>query len=303
VRIGTRGSALARWQTDYVAALLQQAWPNLHIETIVFETQGDRSLDAPLPLIGGKGLFTAALEAALREGVIDLAVHSLKDLPTSLAEGLTIGAIPVRGDAHDVFIGRSARNLEELPAGATLGTSSLRRAAQIRRHFPHLRVLDMRGNVDTRIRKALDPQGAYDGILLAQAGVDRLGRSQAICQTLSYDIMLPAPGQGALAAQCRADDDLLTLLDPIDHGPTRAAVTCERAFLSSLGGGCSAPIAAYAEVVNGRVHCRARVVTLDGAAEVEVSLDGLPDAAFQLGVDLAHMALARGAARLMEEHS
>jgi hypothetical protein len=173
VRLGTRGSMLARWQTDYVAGLLAKAWPHLHIHVEVLHTQGDRVLDRPLPVIGGKGLFTAELEEALHSGAIDLAVHSLKDLPIELASGLTIGAIPTRGAVHDVVISRSGHPLAQLPAGATVGTSSRRRGAQLLRTYPHLRPIDIRGNVDTRIRKTLDPAGPYDAIMLAAAGIER----------------------------------------------------------------------------------------------------------------------------------
>ena len=301
LRLGTRGSALARWQTDYVAAQLRAAWPGIVVEVEVLHTQGDRILDKPLPLIGGKGLFTAELEAALHSGAIDLAVHSLKDLPTELPPGIVIGAIPVRANVHDVAISRSGRSLATLPSGAVIGTSSRRRAAQLLHAYPHLRTADIRGNVDTRIRKALDADGPYDAILLAAAGVERLTRGDAITEVLPLDLMLPAPGQGALAVQCRDEASVRALLAPLDNVVTRAAVTAERAFLSGLGGGCSVPVAAYAAITQGRLHLRGRVASLDGRDFVDVAGDAAPEDAAELGAALAAQALTQGAARLLNE--
>jgi hydroxymethylbilane synthase len=301
LRLGTRGSALARWQTDYIAARLTAVWPELAVAVEVLHTQGDRILDKPLPLIGGKGLFTAELEAALHNGAIDLAVHSLKDLPTELPPGLLIGAIPARANVHDVVVSRSGLPLAQLPPGAVIGTSSRRRAAQLLHACPHLRTADIRGNVDTRIRKALDADGPYDAILLAAAGVERLGHAAAITEALPLTLMLPAPGQGALAVQCCNDAAVLDLLAPLDDPTTRAAVTAERAFLSGLGGGCSVPVAAHAELVDGRLHLRGRVASLDGRAFVDVAGDALPEDAAELGAALAAQALSQGAARLLHE--
>jgi hydroxymethylbilane synthase len=301
LRLGTRGSALARWQTDYIAARLTAAWPGLVVEIEVLHTQGDRVLDKPLPLIGGKGLFTAELEEALHSGAIDLAVHSLKDLPTELPPGIVIGATPVRADVRDVVVSRSGHPLTALPPDAVVGTSSRRRAAQLLHACPLLRTADIRGNVDTRIRKALDPDGPYDAILLAAAGVERLARGDAITERVPLDLMLPAPGQGALAVQCRDEPALLALLAPLDDPATRVAVTAERAFLSGLGGGCSVPVAAYAELVDGRLHLRGRVASLDGRAFVNVAGDALPEDAAVLGEALAAQALSQGAAQLLHE--
>lgn len=301
LRLGTRGSALARWQTDYIAARLTAVWPELAVAVEVLHTQGDRILDKPLPLIGGKGLFTAELEAALHSGAIDLAVHSLKDLPTELPPGIVIGAIPVRAAVEDVLISRSGAPLAALPPDAVVGTSSRRRAAQLLHAYPHLRTADIRGNVDTRIRKALDPDGPYDAIMLAAAGVERLDLGDAITARLPLDLMLPAPGQGALAVQCRDEPALLALLAPLDDAATRAAVTAERAFLSGLGGGCSVPVAAFAELVGGRLHLRGRVASLDGRAVVDVAGDALPEDAAALGAALAAQALNQGAAQLLHE--
>lgn len=301
VRLGTRGSALARWQTDYVADLLQAAWPGLHAEVVVFHTQGDRILDKPLPLIGGKGLFTAELEAALHGGDIDIAVHSLKDLPTEMPDGLTLGAIPARADVRDAVVSRGGRLLADLPAGAVVGTSSRRRAAQLLRRYPRLRVADIRGNVDTRVRKALDPAGPYDAALLAFAGLDRLEHTAVVTELLPLEIMLPAPGQGALAVQCRADARVLATLAPLDDGATRAAVTAERAFLHGLGGGCSVPVAAYGRIDAQGLRLTGRVAAVDGSVLVEVSGSGAVAGAAELGAALAAEALAQGAARLLVE--
>jgi hydroxymethylbilane synthase len=264
-------------------------------------TKGDRILDKPLPLIGGKGLFTAELEAALRSSEIDLAVHSLKDLPTEMPAGLVLGAIPPRADVHDAFVSRSARPLAHLSPGAVIGTSSRRRAAQLLHYFPHLRMADIRGNVDTRIRKALDPDGPYDATVLAMAGITRLECSEVVTETLSLDLMLPAPGQGALAVQCRNDARVLALLAPLDDPATRAAVTAERAFLRGLGGGCSVPVAAYAYLSHNELYLRGRVAAHDGAVVVEVSVAGNYTEAEQLGATLADRAQLQGANRLLAE--
>ncbi len=305
VRIGTRGSALALWQAHHVRDLLRQAWPSLAVSIEVMKTQGDITLDSPLPQIGGKGVFTAELEAALRNGAIDLAVHSLKDLPTDNSEGLIIGAIPQRGNAHDALISRANHTLDSLPAHATVGTSSRRRAAQLLVRRPDLRLLDIRGNVDTRMRKALAADGPYDAIVLAMAGLDRLKRAGEISQDLSLDEMLPAPGQGALAVQCRDEAASRALLAPIIHRPTLLAVTAERAFLAALGGGCATPVAAYAEIRNRRLVLRGRVTAPDGSRQVDVTLEGSasPKGAATLGQRLAEMALAQHADELLEDES
>jgi len=299
LRLGTRGSALARWQTDYVAGLLAAAWPALACEVVEFRTQGDRVLDTPLPLLGGKGVFTAELEAALHSGDIDFAVHSLKDLPTEMPAGLALGAVPIRAEAADVLISRAGYTLETLPQGATVGTSSRRREAQLLHHRPDLRILDVRGNVDTRIRKALAADGPYDALLLAHAGLARLGHTDAITQVLPLDVMLPAPGQGALGIQCRAEASTLALLAPLNHAPTRLAVDAERAFLVGLGGGCAVPIAAYATVEDGHLHLRGRVTAVDGGLQIDVAIAGPGDDAAGLGARLAELALAQGAAQLL----
>ena len=308
IRLGTRGSDLARWQTNHVMSLLQQAWPEKQFEVEIFTTRGDKILDQPLPTIGGKGLFTAELEAALREGRIDLAVHSLKDLPTDSPDGLTVGAIPGRAGVEDVLICQDGYTLAALPMGSVVGTSSRRRAAQLLHQRPDLDLADIRGNVPTRVRKALDPAGQYDAVVLAYAGLERLGMLDAVSQVLSLDVMLPAPGQGALGVQCRDDAESWALLEPVDHHETHLAVVAERTFLAVLGGGCAVPIAAYAHIQRGELTVHGRVSALDGSTAIDVthqtSLTGEAETdlgmARQAGAELAQQALAQGAADLLE---
>lgn len=306
LRLGSRGSELALWQSQHVGDLLWSAWPGLTVSVVVFSTKGDQIVDIALPLIGGKGLFTAELEAALRSGAIDAAVHSLKDLPTESPPGLTVGAIPQRANPADVLVSRAGLTLATLPRGATVGTSSRRRAAQLLRFRPDLGIADIRGNVPTRIDKALDPDGPYDAVVLAHAGLARLDRLAVISQVLPLEIMLPAPGQGALGVQCRDEAGSVAMMKPLDHGATRAVVTAERVFLNGLGGGCAVPIAAYAAIEDGRLSLRGRVSAVDGSRQIDV--DGVSEGiyidafanAHELGVRLAQEALEKGAARLLE---
>ena len=295
--IGTRGSALARWQTEWASAALTHAWPGLLVTLRPFTTAGDRQLDKPLPAIGGKGVFTEELEIALRAGEIDLAVHSLKDLPVAGALGLALGAIGPRADARDVLIARGGGTLAHLPRGARVGTSSPRRAAQLLAARPDLTLLPLRGNVDSRVRKALS--GDYDAIVLAAAGLLRLGLDEAASEYLPFESMLPAPGQGAIAVQCRGEDaELLAWLRPLDDQPTRAAVTAERAFLAGLGGGCSAPIAAYATGgPDQTLSLTGLVATVDGRRVIRVA--GVGGDPLALGAELAGQALAQGARELL----
>jgi hydroxymethylbilane synthase len=245
VRIGTRASKLALWQANHVAAALRAVWPQLECELVTFVTQGDKVLDQPLPLIGGKGLFTTELEDALRVGAIDLAVHSLKDLPVEPVDGLVIGAILPREDARDVLVSREGLSLDTLPPQAVVGTSSRRREVQLLARRSDLVIHSIRGNVETRMRKVFE--GEYDATVLALAGIKRLDLEGAVTQILEYEMMLPAPGQGALAVQCRSADAAIAELIGRVHDPiTHLAVTAERLFLRHLGGGCSAPVAAHA---------------------------------------------------------
>lgn len=288
----TRSSALARWQTRYVIQQIQAQWENLICEELEITTKGDRDLATALPEIGGKGLFTYELEQALREGRVQTAVHSLKDLPTEAVPGLTIGAIPQRTDVRDVLVCPAGFTLEELPSGAVVGTSSNRRQAQVLAYRPDLRIQAIRGNIDTRIRKA--QEGLYDAIILAAAGIVRIGLQEHITQYLPLEIMLPAPGQGALAVQCREDDEqTLRLLSAIEHRATRRAVNAERAFLSSLGGGCSLPVGAFAEVHGEEIILQGVAAFPDGNQILRLTAMGNdPD---QVGQDLARQTFERGA--------
>ncbi|PYT30825.1 MAG: hydroxymethylbilane synthase, partial [Acidobacteria bacterium] len=255
--IGSRGSQLALWQAKWIGARLAEGGQETRIEII--RTTGDKITDVPLAKVGTKGLFTKEIEEALLDGRIDLAVHSLKDLPTEVPAGLCIAAIPPREDARDALVGA---RLSELPAGAKVGTSSLRRAAQLRVVRPDLLIESVRGNLDTRVRK-LD-EGQYRAIVLAAAGVTRLGWADRIAEILKPEVMCPAVGQGALAIETRTEGDARKICAALDHGVTRAAVTAERAVLASLGGGCQVPIGAHAEVSGGGLRLMAVVIAPDG---------------------------------------
>ncbi len=297
LNVGTRRSRLALWQTDYVIAMLEEAWPGLQCQRVTLETRGDRTLDSPLPEIGGKGLFTLEIEEALRRGDIDLAVHSLKDLPVEQPADLVLGAVVGRADVRDVLIAKHGWTLETLPDGARVGTSSLRRRAQLLAARPDLRVLSIRGNVETRLRKAIETD-EYDAIILAAAGVTRLGLENNVTQWLSLDAMLPAPGQGALAVQCRDDDaETRRLVAAIENADVRACVTAERAFLQALGGGCATPVGALARQERDLIRLRANVTATDGSRRIEVS--GTGTEAEGLGRQLAAESLAQGADRLL----
>jgi len=292
----TRPSALARWQTQWVMNALKNIHGDLDCEEKIITTQGDRVLDKPLPEIGGKGLFTQELESELLLGTVHCAVHSLKDLPVENPPGLTVGCIPVRAEARDALISKNGYTLATLPEGASVGTSSLRRAAQVLALRPDVQIESLRGNVDTRLRKAMD--GQYDAIILAGAGLTRLGLEDHVTEWLPLDVMLPAPGQGALAVQCRAEDQTtLDLLAALEDDPTRRAVTAERAFLSGLGGGCSVPVAAYARIMSDELLLTGLVISEDGKKIVKVTGQGTES--FQLGNDLARGAIAQGAHEIL----
>jgi hydroxymethylbilane synthase len=297
VTVGTRASRLARAQADRVAARLVAAWPGLRVVTRALETAGDRTQAAgqPLPEIGGKGLFTEELERALRDRDIDLAVHSLKDLPVEDEPDVVLGAVCEREDPRDCLVARDGLALLRLPPGSVVGTSSLRRAAQLRALRADLEVRSIRGNVDTRIRKVLD--GAFDATVLAAAGVRRLALEGHVSEWLTLETMLPAPGQGALAVQCRAGDEaVIALLARLDDPGARAETTAERTFLRALGGGCAAPVAARAELSEDALRMTALVASLDGREVVRVEGEGEP---VTLGERLAREALAAGADRIL----
>lgn len=302
ITIGTRGSALALAQTTTVADALRAAYPNADISIVTVTTTGDRITDVPLSVAAKQdaGLFTTALERALLDGDIDLAVHSLKDVPTGGTAGLVIGAIPSRENPSDVLVSRAGYTFATLPHGASVGSSSRRRAAQIWRLRPDLNVIDLRGNIDTRLRKAADPAGPYDAILIAYAGLARLGRLDAVSETLPIETFLTAPGQGALGIQCRENADWLALLRPLHNADTGDAVTAERAFLSGLGGGCTLPVGAFGITGGERLHLSAEILTPDGRERVFVK--GTFDRTNPLlaGETLAQQALAQGAAAFLE---
>jgi hydroxymethylbilane synthase len=299
--IGTRKSPLALWQSEYIKARLMECFPALKVELKHIVTRGDRTQEAnlALPEIGGKGLFTLELEEALIAREIDLAVHSLKDLPTILSPEFAIGAIPVREVVEDVLISRSGSTLRDLPSGAVIGTSSLRRSSQLLRIRPDLKVEHIRGNVETRIRKACAADGLYDATVLARAGLVRLGLERHITEVLTLDEMLPAPGQGALGIECRADDqEVRDLLQPIHHPTTALAVTAERAFLAALNAGCNTPVAAYAEVkqIGSRERWvfQGRCFTGNGDRVIEVRGESELSSPHDLGVAMAREAIAAG---------
>ncbi|MEM9953079.1 MAG: hydroxymethylbilane synthase [Chloroflexota bacterium] len=306
IRIGTRKSRLALWQSHHVADLLRQHYPDTTVELVEFTTKGDKILDKSLPSIGGKGLFTEELEQALLNGEIDCAVHSLKDLPTQEPFGLTVAAVPERAPVEDVLISKHKQGLSSLPDGAKIGTSSLRRAAQIRHVRPDMTIIDIRGNVPTRINKALDPDGDYDAIVLARAGVGRLDMMDTVTQIFSPEMMLPAPGQGAIAIQSREDN--ADIFEPLTHLPTLLATTAERAFLNRLQGGCSVPVAAYATYENNIINFVGRVTSVDGQQWIEVTGEATALAqtkpyivAEEVGRYAARDAIAKGAKEILDE--
>jgi hydroxymethylbilane synthase len=296
LRIGSRGSQLALWQANHVAALLREQGHTVEIEVI--KTTGDKITDVALAKVGTKGMFTKEIEEALAEGRVDLAVHSLKDVPTELAPEFVLAAIMKREDPRDAFISVKYAALDDLPRRAKVGTSSLRRQCQLKAMRPDLEIFPLRGNVDTRLRKL--ESGEYDAIILAAAGVHRLGLDQHVRSRIPAGVMCPAVGQGALAIETRHNDrptgNLLAFLDDAD---TRRAVECERALLGALGGGCQVPIGAYAESREGRLHLRAMVGRPDGSEVLREHASG--DNAERLGREVAESLLKRGADKILNE--
>ena len=299
MKIGTRGSRLALWQANFVADALRPLTPG-PVELEQIQTSGDRVRDVPLAQVGGIGVFTKEIQRALLDRTVDVAVHSLKDLPTLPVEGLVLAAVPPRAATGDVFISRRHRRFEELPTGASVATGSLRRRSQLLHRRSDLRLLDIRGNVETRLRK-LDEAG-LDALVLAQAGLERLGLGTAITHVLDAVWMLPAVGQGALGLECRADDaDTLALVRQLDHPPAHQAVTAECAFLFALGGGCLVPIGALATVANDGLTLRGAVLPPDGSKRIEGSVTGPAAEAEALGRQLAADLLAKGARELLRD--
>ena len=297
LRIGSRGSQLALWQANHISTLLRARGHEVEIEII--HTTGDKITDVALAMVGTKGMFTKEIEEALADGRVDLAVHSLKDLPTELPPGFEIAAITKREDARDAFCSRLYSNVENLPRGARVGTSSLRRQAQLKAIRPDLDMHPLRGNVDTRLRKL--EQGEYDAIILASAGLNRLGKTELIKQMIPAQIMCPAAGQGALAIEIReADSATRQHVEFLNDAAARAATTCERALLNRLGGGCQVPIGAFAEMRNGKLHLEAIVADPDGSKVLRESRDGDCNHPEQLGNDVGETLLARGGEEILE---
>jgi len=296
IRIGTRGSQLALVQSRWVQACIQRQLPDCTVELVTITTSGDRFVEQPLSLIGGKGLFVKEIEEAMQSGVIDCAVHSMKDVPGVLATGLVLAAIPPREDVRDVLITSDGRRLDQLPPGAHVGTSSLRRMALARAARPDLEVLNLRGNVDTRLRK-LD-RGEFGAVMLAAAGLNRLGIRRAgvvYCDPVDF---VPAVGQGALAIESRADDTA-ALLAALDDAVTRTAITAERAFLARAGGSCRTPLAAYATITQDRLVLRALIASPDGRQVVRGERRGPATAGAELGTELAEELLGKGGAEIL----
>jgi hydroxymethylbilane synthase len=296
LRIGSRGSQLALWQANHIGGRLRERGHEVEIEVI--STTGDRILDVALAKVGTKGMFTKELEQALADGHVDLAVHSLKDLPTTLSPGFEIAAIPKREDPRDVFCSGQYESIERLPERARVGTSSLRREAQLRALRPDLDILPLRGNVDTRLRKL--EAGEYHAVILAAAGLNRLGKAQWIRQIVSPDLMCPAAGQGALAIEIRAvDSDTRRHLGFLDDTAARAATSCERALLNAMGGGCQVPIGALAEIHDGKLRLRGVVARPDGTRVLRESAEG--DDPVRLGQSVGEVLMRRGGDAILEE--
>ncbi len=302
IRIGTRGSKLALWQAHWVKAEIEKLFPDLTVTIKTIKTTGDLIQDRPLAMVGGKGLFVKEIERELLDKEIDIAVHSMKDMPGSLPPGLVIGAVPVRENPFDALVSRENLVLNQLPTGARIGTSSLRRASQIRHGRPDLETLSIRGNLGTRLAKLA--AGDFDAILLASAGLIRLGLADKITQHLDADTMLPAVGQGALCIQARESDPATaTVLARLDHWETRIPVMGERAFLKRLEGSCHVPVACFGQLENKIVTLTGLVASENGSQVIKESVTSDPDTIEKAGIDLADMLLDKGAKSILENLS
>ncbi|GAO36462.1 porphobilinogen deaminase [Sulfuricella sp. T08] len=300
ITIATRESALAMWQAHHVRQLLQALYPQIEIIILGMTTTGDQILDKTLSKIGGKGLFVKELEQAMQEGRADIAVHSLKDVPMVMPEGFVLAAIGEREDPRDAFVSNQFKKLEELPPGSVVGTSSLRRQCQIQARFSTLKIESLRGNVQTRLRK-LD-EGQYAAIILAAAGLKRLGLGERITSLLPTEQSLPAVGQGAIGIECRAGrDDLIALLAPLNHSDTSACVTAERGMSRALGGSCQVPLGGFAEIADGVLRLRGFVSSVDGVRVVRTEVSGKPGEAEQIGKELAQRLIGMGADKILAE--
>jgi len=300
VTIGTRGSPLALWQANWIRTALLQNDPDLDVELLKIKTRGDKILDVPLAKVGGKGLFVKEIEEAMLDGRIDIAVHSMKDMPAVIPEGLCVGAVPKRESPKDVLIARRAAGFADLPKGASVGTSSLRRGAQLLFLRPDLKIRPLRGNLDTRLKK-LETEG-LDAVVLAAAGVVRLGLSERITEVLDEEVMLPAVGQGALCVEVRSDDEqILNRVSRLEDAETRTTVAAERAFLARLEGGCQVPIAAHGRLAGGRLSLTGLVADVEGTRRIREVAEGPPESAEALGIALAETLLSRGAQEILDE--
>jgi hydroxymethylbilane synthase len=297
-RIGTRASALALWQANWVKAELEREWPGLQVELVPIKTTGDKILNVPLAEVGGKGLFTKEIDDALLAGRVDIAVHSMKDIPYQLPHGIEFGAIPQREDPRDALVS-NGRRLDDLPPAARIGTSSLRRQVQLRHRLPSVRITTLRGNVDTRLRKL--SAGEFDGIVLALAGLKRLGHESVITQVLDESFMLPAIGQGALGITCRTGDKkTLSQIAALNHAPSQLTVTAERGLLAAVEGSCKVPIAGHARIVDGLITLKGLVANLSGMA-ITGEISGEPGKARELGIALGKDILDRGGREILAE--
>ncbi|MBC3766486.1 hydroxymethylbilane synthase [Neptunicella marina] len=300
IRIATRESALALWQANYVKDALQQAHPQLQVELLPMTTKGDQILDSPLAKVGGKGLFIKELEVAMQQGRADIAVHSMKDVPVELPDGFGLHAICEREDPRDAFVSNNYDSIDALPQGAVVGTSSLRRQVQLKKHRPDLTIKDLRGNVNTRLGKLDD--GQYDAIILASAGLLRLGMPTRITCYIEPEFSLPAVGQGAVGIECRNDDqELIGLLAPLHHVPTAICVSAERALNKRLEGGCQVPIGSFAILEGKNVFLRGLVGSVNGEKIVTAQQTAHADQAEEMGIDVAEQLLAQGADKLLAE--
>lgn len=298
--IGTRGSQLALWQSNWVKSEIERRFPGTTVSLEIIKTKGDKIIDVPLAKVGGKGLFVKEIEDALLEKRVDLAVHSMKDMPAEIPDGLCIGAIPERENPLDVLISKNNLKLQELPERARIGTSSLRRMSQISAIRPDLEIVSLRGNLDTRIKKL--ESGEFDAIILAAAGVRRLGLSEKITQYLDPDLMLPASGQGALCIETRTDDPKTSdIVKALNHDTTATAVIAERAFLHRLEGGCQVPIAAHARVSGDTISMEGLVSDIRGETVFKSAISGKSSEAAELGKKLAEALLEKGAKKILDE--
>ena len=300
VKIGTRGSQLALWQANWVKSELSARHPQVNVELVIIKTKGDKILDVPLAKVGGKGLFVKEIESALLSGQVDIAVHSMKDMPAEIPSGLTVGAIPERETPWDALVSRNGERLADLSKGSRIGTSSLRRAAQLKNAHPTLEIEPLRGNLDTRLRKLHDQKLA--AIVLAAAGLQRLGLDHHITEIMGLGVMVPAVGQGALCIEIRANDPFIgPLVAELNHESTHTAVLAERAFLKRLEGGCQVPIAGYARLEAGKVKLTGLVADLNGREMIRKDITGDPGDAAVMGVSLAEQLLSGGADDLLRD--